>query len=229
MGVLEDKARARLFYKYLSKVYDTINPYIWTDEMRRTSVSMLDLSADDRVLDVGSGTGYGTEVLLEQVEEVHALDQSIHQMRKAFEKFGRRGRVRFVRGDAERLPFEKNAFDAVWSSGSIEYWPEPVVALREFRRVVRPGGKVLVVGPNRPRSPVRRRLADAMMLFYDEVEAQEMFEAAGFETVRHRLMGPEYEPDIAITSLARVPESDDAVTTPTPERDLEPDTGVEAE
>ncbi len=34
MGVLENKSRARLFYKYLSKVYDQINPYIWNEEMR---------------------------------------------------------------------------------------------------------------------------------------------------------------------------------------------------
>jgi SAM-dependent methyltransferase len=212
MGVLENKSRARVFYKYLSKVYDTINPFIWNEEMRTEAIEMLDLEADDRVLDVGCGTGFGTEGLLDVVEEVHALDQSPHQLSKAYDKFGKRGRVRFHLGDAERLPFADDAFDVVWSSGSIEYWPNPVEALAELRRVCKPGGEVLVVGPNYPKSSVFQKLADAIMLFYDEAEADRMFEAAGFEDVTHRLMGPSYDPDIAITTRARVPSDDDSVS-----------------
>jgi len=206
MGLLEDKSRARLFYKYLSTVYDRVNPFIWNEEMRAEALDLLDLDPDDRVLDVGCGTGFGTEGLLEHTDDVHGLDQSIHQMEKAFEKFGRTDEVNFYRGDAERLPFADDSFDAVWSSGSIEYWPNPVDALAEFRRVVRPGGPVLVVGPNYPSSTVFQRLADAIMLFYDEAEADRMFAEAGFTDVEHVTMGPTYNPEIAITTLARVPE-----------------------
>jgi len=133
MGVLENKARARLFYKYLSKVYDTINPFIWNDEMRDEALELLDIQPDDQVLDVGCGTGFATQGLLQYTENVHGLDQSIHQMQKAFKKFGKNDQVRFYRGDAERLPFKDNSFDVIWSSGSIEYWPSPVDALVEFR------------------------------------------------------------------------------------------------
>ena len=206
MGILEDKGRARIFYKYLSTVYDRINPFIWTEEMRAEALSLLELSPDDRVLDVGCGTGFGTEGLLEHVDEVYALDQSEHQLQHAYRKFGTRGPVRFHRGDAERLPFATNTFDVVWSSGSIEYWPHPVRTLREFRRVLRPGGQVLVVGPNSPDNPLAARLADAIMLFYDEYEADRMFKTAGFEEVRHALMGPSYDPDVAITTVACTPE-----------------------
>ncbi|GAB3325863.1 methyltransferase domain-containing protein [Haloplanus rallus] len=206
MGLLEDKSRARLFYKYLSTVYDRVNPFIWNEEMRAEALELLDLDPDDRVLDVGCGTGFGTEGLLQYTDDVHGLDQSIHQMEKAFEKFGRTDEVNFYRGDAERLPFADDSFDAVWSSGSIEYWPNPVDALAEFRRVVRPGGPVLVVGPNYPSSTVFQRLADAIMLFYDEAEADRMFAEAGFPDVEHVTMGPTYNPEIAITTLARAPE-----------------------
>ncbi len=207
MGILENKARARLFYKYLSKVYDQINPFIWNEEMRTDALSLLDFSGEPMVLDVGCGTGFATEGLLEKVDTVYGLDQSEHQLEKAYAKFGKRGPpVHFHRGDAERLPFATNSFDIIWSSGSIEYWPDPVRALREFRRVVKPGGQVLVVGPNTPDNPVAGALADAMMLFYDEYEADRMFKTAGFEEVRHKFMGPSYEPKVAITTVARAPE-----------------------
>ena len=207
MGVLENKARARTFYKYLSKVYDEINPFIWNEEMRAEAIELLDIEPDDRVLDIGCGTGFATEGLLERVEQVYGLDQSPHQLEKAYAKFGKRdGPVSFHLGDAERLPFQDDTFDVVWSSGSIEYWPNPVDALRECRRVAKPGGQVLVVGPNYPNSSVFQRLADAIMLFYDESEADRMFRDAGFTEFEHHTMGPSYNPEIAITTVAQVPE-----------------------
>lgn len=208
MGVLENKARARLFYKYLSTVYDRINPFVWNERMRAEALSILDIEADDRVLDVGCGTGFGTAGLLEHTRDVHGLDQSPHQLEHARRKFDA-GDVQLYLGDAERLPFADGAFDVVWSSGSIEYWPDPVATLHECRRIVKPGGNVLIVGPNHPKSKVAGALADAIMLFYDEREADRMFAAAGFESVEHRTMGPTYSPEIAITTVARAPERAD--------------------
>ncbi|RQG91842.1 methyltransferase domain-containing protein [Natrarchaeobius chitinivorans] len=207
MGVLENKARARLFYKYLSKVYDQVNPFIWNEEMRADALDLLDLEPEMTVLDVGCGTGFATEGLLEHVDDVYALDQSEHQLEQAYRKFGKRAPpVQFHRGDAERLPFATDTFDVVWSSGSIEYWPNPILALREFRRVLKPGGQVLVVGPNYPDSLLAQKLADSIMLFYDEYEADRMFKTAGFEDVKHAFMGPSYDPDVAITTIGRAPE-----------------------
>jgi demethylmenaquinone methyltransferase/2-methoxy-6-polyprenyl-1,4-benzoquinol methylase len=206
MGVLEDKSRARVFYKYLSQVYDEINPFVWNEAMRTEAIDLLDPGDDDRVLDVGCGTGFATEGLLERTERVHGLDQSRHQLERAWAKFGKNDRVRFYRGDAERLPFADDAFDAVWSSGSIEYWPDPVAALREFRRVVRPGGGVLVVGPDAPHSSVFERVADAIMLFYDEDEADRMFDAAGFERFEHHIQQARPGSPRAITTIAYAPE-----------------------
>ncbi|WP_049969264.1 methyltransferase domain-containing protein [Haladaptatus cibarius] len=206
MGILENKRRARIFYKYLSKVYDTVNPFIWNEEMRTEALSMLDIDEDDHVLDVGCGTGFGTEGLLEHTDNVYGLDQSVHQLEKAWAKIGKYDPVSFYRGDAERLPFKNDSFDVVWSSGSIEYWPDPVEALRDIRRVTKPGGQVLIVGPNYPRTGVMQKVADSIMLFYDREEADRMFREAGYEDIRHREMGPQYDPDIAITTVARVPE-----------------------
>jgi ubiquinone/menaquinone biosynthesis C-methylase UbiE len=206
MGVLEDKSRARVFYKYLSTVYDEVNSFIWTEQMRREALGLLSIDRDDRVLDVGCGTGFGTEGLLKHADTVHGLDQSTDQMERAWEKFGKHGRVRFYRGDAERLPYKDDTFDVAWSSGSIEYWPNPVEGLRELRRVTRPGGQVLVVGPNYPSQRVFQQLADAIMLFYDEDEADRMFTEAGFDSFEHRIQQASPNSPRAITTMADVPE-----------------------
>lgn len=205
MGVLENKARAQVFYKYLSRVYDEINPFVWNEAMRDEALSLFDIDADDRVLDVGCGTGFATEGLLAHTEHVHGIDQSRHQLERAYGKFGKTERVKFYRGDAERLPFRDGAFDGVWSSGSIEYWPDPIATLREFRRVVEPGSPVLVVGPDAPRTSVFGKMADMIMLFYDEDEADRMFDAAGFEEFEHHIQQSQPGNPRAITTLAYAP------------------------
>jgi demethylmenaquinone methyltransferase/2-methoxy-6-polyprenyl-1,4-benzoquinol methylase len=207
MGILEDKGRARVFYRYLSQVYDQINPFIWNEQMRDDALAMLDIQPDDTVLDVGCGTGFGTEGILQYTEHVHGLDQSPHQLEKAYEKFGKRGSVQFYQGDAERLPFGDDTYDIVWSSGSIEYWPNPVTALEELRRVTKPGGTVLVVGPDYPDSTLFQKVADAIMLFYDEGEADRMFREAGFEQFGHTIQQASSNSPRAITTVAHVPDT----------------------
>ena len=206
MGVLENKSRARLFYKYLSKVYDQINPFIWDERMRDEAIDMLELDSDDRVLDVGCGTGFATEGLLQHVDTVYGLDQSPHQLEKAWAKLGKHDPVAFHFGDAERLPFRDDAFDAVWSSGSIEYWPNPVEGLREIRRVLKPGERAVVVGPDYPDSRLFGRVADAIMLFYDEDEADRMFAEAGYTEFDHHIQQASQGSPKAITTVATVPE-----------------------
>ncbi len=204
MGVLQNKGRARVFYRYLSSVYDRINQFVWTEEMREEALEWLEIASGDIVLDVGCGTGFGTEGLVEYTENVHGLDQSADQLAKAYAKFGKRGPVRFYRGDAERLPYQDDTFDVVWSSGSIEYWPNPVTALAEIHRVTRPGGQVLVVGPDAPSNGVFRWLADRIMLFYDRTEADRLFEAAGYESFTHHIQQARTGSPRAITTVATV-------------------------
>lgn len=203
MGALIDKSRARSFFRVLSPVYDVINPFIWTTEMREAAIEWFPIDGDDRVLDVGCGTGYATEALRHRAEEVHGLDQSVQQLERARAKLA--DEVALHRGDAERLPFRDDSFDGIWSSGSIEYWPDPPAALAEMRRVGRPGAPVLVVGPHEPRTWPFRKLARGIMRFYDRERATTWFETAGLEAIEHRTDGPWYHPEIAILTRAKIP------------------------
>jgi ubiquinone/menaquinone biosynthesis C-methylase UbiE len=61
--------------------------------------------------------------------------------------------VRFQVADVARLPFPDGSFDAVFSSGSIKHWPDPVAGLRELHRVLAPGGRAYVAEMNRTAAP----------------------------------------------------------------------------
>ncbi len=199
---LRDKRRAQHFYHHLSRIYDTwIRDLFWTEEMRTEGLGMAGLEAGMRVLDVGCGTGFLTEGILQLTPQVWGLDITWDQLRRARPKFP----VPLVRGDSEHLPYREGTFDAAVSAGSIEYWPDPVAAIREMRRVVKPGGVVMVGGPTKPRDLLYRILANQMMLFYDGDEARAMFEAADLEDIRIGYTGPKWKRDLAIVTVGRRP------------------------
>ena len=103
-----------------------------------------------RTLDVGAGTGFSTEGIVEQVDPaaVTMLDQSPDQLRRARRKPQLAGCTK-VLGDAERLPFETTRSTATSLAGASSTWPDPARAVAEAHRVVRPGGTALIVGPSR--------------------------------------------------------------------------------
>ncbi len=99
------------------------------------------------VADVGCGTGLLTLALASVAEKVHALDASEKMVRLAREKVRRAGLSNVVvkRASAEALPIEAGSLDAVFAFHLLRHLPKPADAVAEFGRVVKPGGRAVVV------------------------------------------------------------------------------------
>jgi len=102
-----------------------------------------------RVLEVGAGTGYFTLNLLlaGAVDEAVATDISPGMLAKLSGSAERLGvDVKTVRCEATELPFPDESFDLVFGHAVLHHLPDLMAAFREFRRVLRPGGRVAFCG-----------------------------------------------------------------------------------
>jgi SAM-dependent methyltransferase len=100
-----------------------------------------------RVLDAGCGLGYGIEILRAAgAAEVFGVDLSAEAVEEAQRRIEDAGEVR--QGDVRNLEFDDQSFDLVVCFETIEHVEEPQSALAEFRRVLRPGGVLLLSSPN---------------------------------------------------------------------------------
>jgi ubiquinone/menaquinone biosynthesis C-methylase UbiE len=102
------------------------------------------------VLDVGCGQGIDLAEYAGAGARVTGIDltpRHVELARRHVEAIGLAATV--VRGDAERLPFDDASFDRVSSNGVLHHTPDIVAALREIRRVLRPGGETRITLYNR--------------------------------------------------------------------------------
>ncbi len=130
---------------------------------RRALVRAIDPQPGQRVLDVATGTGMVAAELVRRAHcSVVGLDQSDAMLAGAQARLARSpelaGRVRFVTGEAEQLPFGDDEFDALTFTYLLRYVDDPAATVRELARVVRPGGRIGMLEFGVPRDPVLRAL-----------------------------------------------------------------------
>jgi ubiquinone/menaquinone biosynthesis C-methylase UbiE len=106
-----------------------------------------DVRGRKRILDAACGNGRYSRFLLKQADpdaSITAFDYSQGMLRRARQRL-RSSRVSHVAADLTRLPFANDFFDAIVCGWVLEHLPDPRPGLRELARVLRPGGKVLIL------------------------------------------------------------------------------------
>ena len=110
----------------------------------------IDYTGAQRLLEVGSGVGAQTEILLRRFPDLHAtcVDLNQAQIDAARHNLGRmpwlEGRYALQQADATDLPFEPRSFDSAFLCWVLEHVPSPARVLSEVRRVLAPGAPVYV-------------------------------------------------------------------------------------
>jgi ubiquinone/menaquinone biosynthesis C-methylase UbiE len=108
----------------------------------------LDFCRGRRVLDIASGEGYGSNLLAGVAEGVTGVDISEEAVAHARAKY-RRPNLEYLRGSADDIPLAAAAVDTVVSFETIEHHDRHAEMMAEFRRVLRPGGVLVISSPDK--------------------------------------------------------------------------------
>lgn len=145
-----------------------------------------------QIADIACGTGILADRIQRELDTdaVYGVDMSDGMLREAR---ARSAQVNWLKGPAEQLPFDDDALDAVVTTSAFHFFDQPA-ALREFHRVLRPGGLVAVATISPPAPPLLRKLSVSLSNPSHNPSPDEMkalFDGAGFTlTEQHRVHRP---------------------------------------
>mgnify|MGYP001241385725 CR=1 FL=1 len=160
----DKKEFVKYIFNDISKNYDFLNRFlslgidvIW----RKRFIKSLSFLNGDKVLDVATGTGdVAFSIKKKYKTEITGLDLSINMLEIAKKKANKYkfNDIIFIEGDAENLPFEDNSFDKVVISYGLRNLGDVEKGLKEFYRVLKPGGKLGVLEFFEPKSTIMTKL-----------------------------------------------------------------------
>ncbi|RJT07851.1 class I SAM-dependent methyltransferase [Halococcus sp. IIIV-5B] len=207
----EIKGEVRAYWNDRAETYDDDSQHALKNEAQHDAwLSVLHTwtgDAPQRILDVGCGTGVISSLLADLGHDVSGVDYSTEMLDRAREKAREKGHsIDFDVGDAEALDDLDDAYDTVTARHLIWTLPDPAAAIGEWRRVVRPGGRIVLIEGHWDFSgPFAgyERVHDDLPLYdgRSPEELSEFLRAEGLENVSHEplmaevLWGetPEYE------------------------------------
>ena len=117
--------------------------------LQRMQIAELGPKSDDRVLDVACGAGKLVRAVAPDVSRAVGVDLSPAMIDEAHERTAREapasaGRLEFVVGPSDNLPFGDGEFTAVVTTTAFHHFPDPEGSIREMARVLAPGGRIVI-------------------------------------------------------------------------------------
>jgi len=165
----------------------------WQFYIKRTAgetLKRLDITPGESLLDVGCGTGVLLEAIARSVPDtvLSGADPSDDMLEIAHKRLGQVAHLK--QGQAESLPFPDAAFDIVVSTSAFHYFRNPLCALKEMARVLRPTGHVVIT--DWCDDYISCRLCNLWLHFFDRAhfrtygqkECRALIKQAGFTDVR---------------------------------------------
>lgn len=161
------KAQVEAMFDAIAPRYDLLNRVLSLGvdrRWRRKAVGLLEAEQPERILDVATGTAdLAVEAMRLDPKKVVGVDLSeamLHRGREKVERLGLSDRIILQRGDAEKLPFSDNQFHAALVAFGVRNFQDLDKGLAEIRRVLRPGGALVVLEFSKPRAfPIKQLYA----------------------------------------------------------------------
>jgi ubiquinone/menaquinone biosynthesis C-methylase UbiE len=135
---------SKRYFDKVARQWDTMRKAFFSEAVREKAIAVAEVLPGRLAADIGAGTGFITEGLLQKNLRVIAVDQSeamIHQIKN---KFGDFPMIDYRIGEAEAIPIEEGSVDYVFANMFLHHVEDPQLAINEMARILRTGGTLVI-------------------------------------------------------------------------------------
>jgi ubiquinone/menaquinone biosynthesis C-methylase UbiE len=171
------------YFEQVAEQWDTLRTGYFTEAVRESAIAKAYLRPEMVVADVGAGTGFMTAGLAPLVSRVYVLDGSAAMLAVARRNLAQFDNVEFHEADGQSLPLPDGSVDAVFANMYLHHCPDPLAAIREMVRVLRPGGRLVITDVDTHSYEwMRQEMAD-VWLGFDRAQIRAWFREAGLVNI----------------------------------------------
>jgi ubiquinone/menaquinone biosynthesis C-methylase UbiE len=134
---------SRSYFDAVASDWDALRSGFFSERVREAALDALAVEAGRHAADVGAGTGFMTEALLERGVAVVAIDESPQMLAVLRDKLGQTT-VDCRVSDGESLPLDNASVDYAFANMYLHHVSSPAHAIREILRILRPGGALAI-------------------------------------------------------------------------------------
>jgi len=171
------------YFKQVAGSWDEISAGYFGKPVRDAAIAKAYLRPEMAVADIGSGTGFVAAGLAPLVKRVYVVDGSAEMLEVAKKNLSAFNNIEYHEADGASLPFPDDSLDAVFANMYLHHTTDPLAAIREMIRVLRPGGRLIITDMDEhPYAWLKDEMADVWQGF-DRVQIRAWFQEAGLVNV----------------------------------------------
>jgi len=171
------------YFQQVSRQWDSLRAGYFSESVRQAAIQKAYLRPEMVVADVGAGTGYMSAGLAPLVRKVYLLDGSADMLAVAQQNLKEFDNLIFQQAEGLSLPLPDQSLDAVFANMYLHHIPEPLKAIQEMVRLLRPGGRLVITDmDSHPYEWMKVEMADVWQGFERE-QIRLWFQEAGLVNV----------------------------------------------
>lgn len=172
--------------KYFNEVankWDDMRQDFFSESIREKACSVAGVEKGKVAADIGAGTGFVSEALLNKGLNVIAVDYSREMLDQMEQKFKNFKSIEYRQGESENLPIENDSVNYAMANMYLHHVETPLTAIKEMTRILKPGGKLVITDLDEHNFEfLRAEQFDRWMGFKRE-DVKQWFIAAGLKNV----------------------------------------------
>ena len=171
------------YFSRMAEQWDDVRAGYFGEAVREAAMAKAGLQPDWEVADVGTGTGFVAHGLAARVRKVYGLDASTEMLAVARRNLAAFDNVELRHCDGAALVLPDRSVDAVLANMYLHHCPDPLAAIREMTRLLRPGGRLVITDADQhDHEWMRAEMAD-VWLGFDRQQVRAWFTEAGLRDV----------------------------------------------
>jgi arsenite methyltransferase len=171
------------YFDNVASQWDSIRKGYFTEAVRLAAIQKAYLRPDMAVADVGAGTGFMSAGLAPLVKKVYVLDGSPAMLAVAQQNLSNFDNLVFQEAEGDSLPLPDESLDAVFANMYLHHIPDPLPAIQEMARLLKPGGRLVITDMDaHPYAWLKDEMADVWQGF-ERSQVRSWFQEAGLVNV----------------------------------------------